>query len=52
MTQEEIHQWECECGNVILFRQPELPQHDYNSEQNESKTCPSCSDDMWFDEVG
>ena len=46
------HIWLCDgCGNSVLFRQPELPQWDYNSEQNESKNCPSCGDDMFFDEL-
>jgi hypothetical protein len=46
------HEWTCdECGEVIPFRSPELPQDDYDSEQNESKNCPECGDDMYFSKV-
>jgi len=45
------HEWECaECENKVLFRQPELPQDNFNSEQNESKRC-HCGGEMFFDEV-
>jgi len=45
------HHWECECGEWVDFRQPELPRDDYNSEQNAyAKTCPRCGEDMWFDD--
>jgi hypothetical protein len=38
-----MHVWECEdCGKLIRFRQPELPEDDPNSEQNEDKECPVC----------
>ena len=47
---EKKHFWECECGYRIDFRQPELPQHAYSSEQNKEKSCPECNDSMWFDE--
>ena len=47
------HEWICEdCGEIITFRQPERQQDDYNSEQNEDKTCPNCGCDMWFDVIG
>lgn len=46
------HEWECEdCGEKVLFRQPELPLLDYESEQNESKSCAECNGTMYFDEV-
>lgn len=45
------HRWECDCGHTQMFRQPELPQENYNSEQNEDMECTECDDDMWFDEV-
>ncbi len=46
------HQWECdECGEEVLFHQPELPQDNPHSEQNESKQCPLCEGDMFFDEL-
>jgi hypothetical protein len=45
------HVWECEsCGKKVLFRQPELPQENPRSEQNEDKTC-SCGGHMYFDEL-
>lgn len=44
--------WICdECGTEIPFRKPELPANDYRSEQNESKSCPSCNAGMWFDDI-
>ena len=45
------HQWICECGEEIMFDQPELPQKYVESEQNDDKICPCCGDDMWFDDV-
>ena len=48
------HEWVCEgCDKRVLFRQPELPLDDWESEQNESGQgrCPRCGDDMFFDEV-
>ena len=46
------HEWKCDCGEVVPFRQPELPQDNYKSEQNENNVCLDCDDDMYFDEVG
>lgn len=46
-----FHRWECDCGYKVDFRQPELPFDNYNSEANESKSCPHCPEDMYFDEV-
>lgn len=46
---EGTHTWYCDCGHEIKFQQPELPQEDHNSEQNESKDCPECHDEMWFE---
>lgn len=46
------HEWECEdCGRFVMFRQPELPQDDYSSEQNENKSCVVCGGHMFFDDV-
>lgn len=46
------HEWECEdCGRFVAFRQPELPQEDYSSEQNENRSCAICGGHMFFDEV-
>lgn len=45
-----MNEWKCDsCGEKVLFRQPELPQEDYNSEENESRSCPVCNDSMYFD---
>ena len=48
------HEWICsECDSRVLFRQPERPQHDYNSEMNDDgPECNICGGDMYFDEVG
>ena len=47
------HEWICpECATRTLFRQPELPQADYKSEQNEERTCTHCNTEMYFDEEG
>jgi len=45
------HAWFCDCGQFILFQQPELPGDGPSSEQNGSKTCSRCGDSMWFDVV-
>lgn len=47
-----MHEWECEdCGYKVKFRQPELPESDFESEFNESKKCPECGGAMYFDEI-
>jgi DNA-directed RNA polymerase subunit RPC12/RpoP len=47
------HEWICEeCGERILFRQPELEQTNHRSEQNEEKDCPECGTQMYFTEEG
>ena len=52
MPKKPKHEWECEdCGRFVSFRQPELPQDNYNSEQNRDKSCAICGGDMFFDEV-
>lgn len=49
----EKHEWICEgCGETVLFRQPEKPQDDWRSEQNENMSCPECDEEMYFDVVG
>ena len=46
------HEWICDtCGKTIAFGQPELPQNDLYSEQNYSQRCPSCGEEMYFDET-
>lgn len=48
----ERHEWECEdCEEIIAFQHPEKPQEDPDSEQNESKKCPDCGGNMWFQEA-
>lgn len=45
------HFWECEeCNRTVAFRDPELPQEAYSSEQNESKKCAYCGGEMYFEE--
>jgi hypothetical protein len=44
------HYWECaDCGEIINFREPELPLEDIRSEQHESRECQNCFGKMYFD---
>ena len=54
---EITHYWFCDgdlegtssCEQEpIKFRQPQLPQHLFESEFNESKECPCCGAEMYF----
>lgn len=46
------HEWECEdCGEKVMFEQPELHGDHRESEQNEDKECIVCGGEMFFEEV-
>lgn len=45
------HYWLCEeCAYTIDFEEPELPQDDPRSEQNDDRQCPLCDAEMFYDE--
>ena len=49
IKQNEKHVWLCDkCDHRQLFSQPELPQHNPRSEQNDDMLCENCGGEMFF----